>query len=107
MRPRRKGFSLYAYIATLFVALLFAFAAVTITAQYIQTRNMLLVSAAALFERIGDQTKQGLRRIAEPAILTTRLLSRSRLVTARTEATRLEALPLMAEALQGGTQLSA
>ncbi|MDQ7250783.1 HD domain-containing phosphohydrolase [Dongia sedimenti] len=107
MRPRTKGFTLYAYIATLFVALLFAFAAVTITAQYVQTRNMLLVSAGALFERIGEQTRQGLGRITEPAILTVRLLSHSYLVTAKTEETRLATYRIMAEALQGGASLSA
>jgi HD-GYP domain-containing protein (c-di-GMP phosphodiesterase class II) len=107
MRPGPKGFSLYAYIATLFVALLFAFAAVTITAQYIQTRNMLLVSAGALFERIGEQTKQGLGRITEPAILSVRLLSRSYLVTAKTEEARFATSRIMVEALQSGSALSA
>ncbi len=107
MRPRPKGFSLYAYIASLFVALLFAFAAVTITSQYIQTRNMLLVSAGALFERVGEQTRQGLGRITEPAILSVRLLSRTRLVTAKTEAARLDAAPLLIETLESGRQLSA
>jgi HD-GYP domain-containing protein (c-di-GMP phosphodiesterase class II) len=107
MRPKPKGFSLYAYIATLFVALLFAFAAITITTQYIQTKNMLLVSADALFERVGEQTRQGLGRITEPALLSVRLLSRTRLITARTEAARLEAVSLLFEALQSGAQLSA
>ncbi|WP_395021929.1 HD domain-containing phosphohydrolase [Dongia sp.] len=107
MRPKPKGFSLYAYIATLFVALLFAFAAVTITAQYIQTRNMLLVSAGALFERIGEQTRQGLGRITEPAILSVRLLSRSYLVTARSEETRFATSRIMVEALRGGAALQA
>ncbi len=107
MRPRPRGFTLYAYIATLFVALLFAFAAITITAQYIQARNMLLVSAGALFERIGEQTKQGLGRITEPAILSARLLSRSYLVTAHTEDTRLATSRIMIEALRGGSAISA
>jgi len=107
MRPKPKGFSLYAYIATLFVALLFAFAAVTIATQYIQTRNMLLVSAGALFERIGEQTRQGLGRITEPAILSARLLSRSYLVTARTEETRFATSRIMVEALQGGAAIQA
>ncbi|GAB2176889.1 HD domain-containing phosphohydrolase [Dongia sp. agr-C8] len=107
MQPRPKGFSLYAYIATLFVALLFAFAAVTITAQYLQTKNMLLVSAGALFERTGEQTRQGLRRITEPALLSVRLLSRSRLVTAQTEEARLSAVALLLESLRSGVQLSA
>jgi HD-GYP domain-containing protein (c-di-GMP phosphodiesterase class II) len=107
MQPKPKGFSLYAYIATLFVALLFAFAAVTITAQYIQTRNMLLVSAGALFERIGEQTRQGLGRITEPAILSARILSRSYLVTAHTEETRFATSRIMIEALRSGAPLSA
>jgi HD-GYP domain-containing protein (c-di-GMP phosphodiesterase class II)/HAMP domain-containing protein len=107
MRPTTKGFSLYAYIATLFVALLFAFAAVTITAQYIQTRNILLISTGALFERIGEQTRQALGRITEPAILSVRLLSRSYLVTAKTEETRFATSRIMVEALQSGSALSA
>jgi HD-GYP domain-containing protein (c-di-GMP phosphodiesterase class II) len=107
MQPRPKGFSLYAYIATLFVTLLLTFAAITITAQYIQTRNMLLVSAGALFERIGEQTRQGLGRITEPAILSVRLLSRTRLITAKTEEARLDAISLLFETLQSGAQLSA
>jgi len=107
MQPERKGFSLYAYIATLFVTLLLVFAAITITAQYIQTKNMLLVSAGALFERIGEQTRQGLGRITEPAIISVRLLSRTRLVTAETEEARLNAIPLLFETLQSGAQLSA
>jgi HD-GYP domain-containing protein (c-di-GMP phosphodiesterase class II)/HAMP domain-containing protein len=107
MRPKPKGFSLYAYIATLFVALLFAFAAVTITTQYFQTRNILLVSAGALFERVGEQTRQGLGRITEPALLSVRLLSHTRLVTATTEAARLDAISLLLDALRGTTQLSA
>jgi HD-GYP domain-containing protein (c-di-GMP phosphodiesterase class II)/HAMP domain-containing protein len=107
MRPKPKGFSLYAYIATLFVALLFAFAAVTITAQYIQTRNMLLVSAGALFERIGEQTRQGLGRITEPATLSVRILSRSYLVMAHTEETRFATSRIMIEALRSGSGISA
>jgi HD-GYP domain-containing protein (c-di-GMP phosphodiesterase class II) len=107
MRPRTKGFSLYAYIATLFVALLFAFAAVTITAQYVQTRNMLLVSTGALFERIGEQTRQGLGRITDPAVLTVRLLSQSYLVMAKTEETRFARSRIMVEALKSGSALSA
>ena len=107
MRRRRQGFSLYAYIATLFVALLFGFAAVTITTQYIQTRKMLLVSADALSERIGEQTRQGLGRITEPAILTVSLLSRSNLAAARTEEDRIAAVSFMAEALRSSLQLSA
>jgi hypothetical protein len=107
MRPNPKGFSLYAYIATLFVALLFAFAAITITAQYIQTKNMLLVSAGALFERIGEQTRQGLGRITEPAILSARLLSRSYLVMAHTEDTRFATSRIMIEALRSGSAISA
>ena len=106
MRRKTRGFSLYAYIATLFVALLFGFAAVTITTQYIQTRNMLLVSAGALFERVSEQTRQGLDRITEPALLTVRLLSRSYLVTAKTEVTRYATSAIMVEALRSGAPLS-
>ncbi len=68
---------------------------------------MLLVSAGALFERVGEQTRQGLGRITEPAILSVRLLSRTRLVTAKTEAARLDAAPLLIETLESGRQLSA
>jgi HD-GYP domain-containing protein (c-di-GMP phosphodiesterase class II) len=98
---------LYACIATLFLALLFGFAAVTITTQSVQTRSMLLVSAGQLFERIGQQTRQALGGISDPAILTVRLMSKSNLVSAATEADRLPYVPLLMEALRAEPKLSA
>src|SRR3954467_953147 len=94
MRSRGKGFSLHVYISTLFLALLFGFAAVAIGVQYIRTKSMLLSSAAELFQRIGQSAKSGIEDITGPAQLTARLLSRTRLMAANGAADRLGFVPL-------------
>jgi len=106
MRPSGKGFSLHVYISTLFLALLFGFAAVAIGVQYTRTKSMLLFSAAELFQRIGQAAKSQIEGISEPAQLTARLLSRSRLVAASGASERLGFVPFLIQAIEGGKSLS-
>jgi HD-GYP domain-containing protein (c-di-GMP phosphodiesterase class II) len=106
MRSRGKGFSLHVYISTLFLALLFGFAAVAIGVQYTRTKSMLLSSAAELFQRIGQSAKSEIEGITEPAQLTARLLSRTRLMATHDANDRLGFVPLLIQAIEGGKSLS-
>jgi HD-GYP domain-containing protein (c-di-GMP phosphodiesterase class II) len=106
MRPGGKRFSLHIYISTLFLALLFGFAAVAIGVQYTRTKSMLLSSAAELFQRIGQAAKSEIEGITKPAQLTARLLSRSRLMAASSTSERLAFVPLLIQAIDGGNSLS-
>ncbi|MEO5797577.1 MAG: HD domain-containing phosphohydrolase [Rhodoferax sp.] len=104
-RPRKV--SLHVYVSSLFLALLFAFASIIVTTQYIQTRNMLLASAAQIFERIGQQTSLALNARSGPAAMMARLLSSTRLVMAASESDRLTFVQLMADSLSTGSGISA
>ena len=106
MWSRGKGFSLHVYISTLFLALLFGFAAVAIGVQYTSTKSMLLSSAGELFQRIGQAAKSEIEGITEPAQLTARLLSRSRLMAASEASDRLTFVPLLIQAMEGSKSLS-
>jgi HD-GYP domain-containing protein (c-di-GMP phosphodiesterase class II) len=102
----RVRLSLHAYISALFLALLFAFAAVAIGVQYTRTKSMLLSSATELSQRIGQQVKSEVEGIGTPARLTAQLLSRSGIVLASDTEARLTFVPLMIQALRGGSALS-
>jgi HD-GYP domain-containing protein (c-di-GMP phosphodiesterase class II) len=104
---RLRKISLHVYVSSLFLALLFGFAAVIITVQFVQTRDMLLVSAAQIFDRIGQQTGLALSERGSPARISVRLLAHSSLAVATKESERMARASLMAEALRAGDGLAA
>jgi HD-GYP domain-containing protein (c-di-GMP phosphodiesterase class II) len=102
-----RTFHLHVYIAALFLGLLIAFAAITVTTQSYLSRNMMLSSAETLFTRIGQETKQSIDAIYAPARTSVELLSKSALVDADTLEKRLVRLPLLAASLRNHPQISA
>ncbi|QEX21814.1 phosphodiesterase [Hypericibacter adhaerens] len=104
---RKRTFRLHIYIATLFLALLVAFAAISIATQHYLSRGMMLSSAETLFNRIGQEVKQSIAAIYQPARSAAELLSRSSLIDANTLDKRLVRLPLMAAVLQNHQEVSA
>jgi HD-GYP domain-containing protein (c-di-GMP phosphodiesterase class II) len=103
----KRTFRLHVYIAILFLALLIAFAAISIATQHYLSRNMMLSSAETLFNRIGQEVKQSIAAIYSPARGAVDLLSRSALVEADTLEERLKRLPLLAVTLQHHPEVSA
>jgi HD-GYP domain-containing protein (c-di-GMP phosphodiesterase class II) len=103
----KRTFHLHAYIAALFLGLLIAFAAVTISTQDRLSRKMMLSSAETLFSRIGQETKHSIATIYAPARTSVELLSKSTLIEADTIEKRLAHLPILAATLQGHEEISA
>jgi hypothetical protein len=104
---RDRTFPLHVYIAALFLGLLIAFAAVTISTQDRLSRKMMLSSAETLFSRIGQETKHSIAAIYAPARTSVELLSKSALVSADTLDKRLARLPILAATLQNHPEISA
>jgi hypothetical protein len=104
---RDRTLPLHVYIAALFLGLLIAFAAVTISTQDRLSRKMMLSSAETLFSRIGQETKHSIAAIYAPARTSVELLSKSALVSADTLDKRLARLPILAATLQNHPEISA
>ena len=102
-----RTFHLHVYIAALFLGLLIAFAAITISTQNYLSRSMMLSSAETLFTRVGQGTKQSIDAIYAPARTSVELLSKSIMMDATTLEVRLSRLPLLVASLQNHTEISA
>ncbi|MGH6879410.1 MAG: hypothetical protein ACREFM_00725, partial [Hypericibacter sp.] len=102
-----RTFHLHVYIAALFLGLLIAFAAITISTQNYLSRSMMLSSAETLFTRIGQETKQSIDAIYAPAKISVELLSKSILMDATTLEVRLSRLPLLVAILENHPEISA
>ncbi len=106
LRPPRK-FELHVYIATLFLTLMVGFAAINITMQYLQTRQMMLSASTTLFGHIDRETRSAIASRYDGAIFAADMLAGTDLALASSLADRLKSLPVLVQALQDQPSLSA
>jgi HD-GYP domain-containing protein (c-di-GMP phosphodiesterase class II) len=104
---RLRGYSLPFYVAALFLTVLMAYAAISITLEYRSTRQMMLAAAGTLFDRVGAQVHAAVEASYNPAILTADILSNSVLAEDRTLEDRLRHLPMMVGVLRDQPELEA
>ncbi len=107
MVARTRQFPLHVYIATLFLALLIGFAAVSILTQYRETRAMLLSAGADLFASIAAQVHGALDAGYGRATLAVGLLAHSSLPEDKDLDQRLERIGLLVGTLKAEADLSA
>jgi HD-GYP domain-containing protein (c-di-GMP phosphodiesterase class II) len=106
IRSARK-FPLYVYIAALFLALILAFAAVSITREYVQIRQIMLSDSEALFRHIDSEAQSAILGRYGTATFAADLLSTTTLAEAATLPDRLKNLPFIVRALQDQGAISA
>jgi HD-GYP domain-containing protein (c-di-GMP phosphodiesterase class II) len=104
-RPARK-FELHVYIAILFLALMVGFAAVNITMQYLQTRQMMLSASTTLFGHIDRETRAAIASRYDGAIFAADMLAETGLAGTGNLAERLKSLPILVRALRDQPSLS-
>ena len=103
----RLKIPLYAYIGSLFLALLLIGVGAIILVEYRQTKQIALSDASTLFQHIGEETRGAIKLTYDRAILATDLLSAGRLVASDTLDERLKSLPFVLETLRADPALSA
>jgi len=99
--PMPRHYRLSVYVSTLFLALLLAFAAVTVVLQYRQTKAILLSASSILFDRVGQEISMSITGLYGSAGSVARLLATSPAAGAATLEERLAAVPMFAGALAG------
>lgn len=103
----RLKIPLYAYIGSLFLAVLLIGVSAIILVEYRQTKAIALSDASTLFQHIGEETHGAVKLTYDRAILVTDLLSSGRLVAAGTLDERLKSLPFVLETLRADPALAA
>ena len=106
--PRQgRRFPLHVHLTLLFTLLIFLSGTVIGVINYVKARETLLTAAQDVFGHIGNEAGERLERLRGPIVGAVSLLSHSRLVDATTLAERLQALPLLVEALRLNPSMSA
>lgn len=95
-----RRFPLHIYLSALFVTLVVAFAAVTITLQVQGSRRMLLASADTLFRNIEEATHDKIQSSYSAAIVTADLLANATLTDAGSLPQRLRPLSVLTKVLR-------
>jgi HD-GYP domain-containing protein (c-di-GMP phosphodiesterase class II) len=103
----RRRYPLAVHIATLFVALLLVAGLAIGGLAYHRSAAMLTRAADDLFDRVARETTHEVRQIVTPGEALIDVLAQTRIATARTLDERLDALPLLREALAVSPYVSA
>jgi anti-anti-sigma factor len=106
-RRRRRGLRLRVHIATLFVVLLAAAGVAIVGYGYVATSRLLLSAGDDEFLHVAERTAGRLRALLAPAQLLVELLAHHPLTRTTTLAARLDALPLLTDALAAHPEISA
>ena len=104
---RRRGFPLRVHIATLFLALMAAAGVALVGYGYVANSHLLLAVGDAEFLNVAERPAGDVRGLLAPAHLVVQLLARHRLMQTSTLNGRLDALPLLTEALAAHPAISA
>jgi hypothetical protein len=103
--PRR--FALHIYIASIFLTVIVAFAGITVTTQYLQTREMMLSAASQLFDHIKNEMASAIVNRYDTSTFAVDLLAQTVLTNATTPDERMRRLPILVQALRDQPSLAA